>query len=320
MALPIRKILDLLAENIRRAGLPIPISNKFIYQWAEPLDIPHGGETVLYTGALYQLMPYTKALVSLLEDLEGKKGAGLLLKVAGKIGKVIDLSGITSRLAKKDAEFYQEALSVIAKLLSRAEVNYGYLYEQDMYSGALLYDLGLLNDFAKHAQKVYAQIKGAGVRKIITVDPHTLYMLRTVFPKYIEEYNLEVVSYLEVLSGKMPFFKGGLKGEEVVLHDPCLYARFQAVVDQPRELISTAGFKVKEPQWSREMTFCCGGLMESIAPKLAKYIASERMNQLREKGKRVVTMCPICHVNLSRVAPSDVEVYDLAFLFKDIVG
>ena len=316
MALPLREIRSLLAESIKHTNFPVPISQAIKDQWAERRSIPRGGETVLYTGALYQLMPYTKALVARLEGLEEKRGVGLLLKVASGIGKVLDLSGIASKVVRKDTESYNNILTSVATLLSKAGIDYGCLYDNDLYSGALLYDLGLLDDFAEHARKVYLLMNEAGVRRAITVDPHTHHMLSTVFPTYIDDYDLEVISFLDLLSEKLPDPERKLSGD-VVLHDPCIYGRFHGITEQPRELLARTGLECQEVRWSREKTFCCGGLMESIAPKLANYIAGERMAQLTEKGRTIVTLCPVCHVNLSRVAPPDVEVRDLALFLSE---
>jgi len=315
MALPLKEIRTMLADSIKRTSFPVPMSDKAKDQWADGLGIPRGGETVLYTGALYQLMPYTKALMARLEGMEEKKGVGFLLKVASSLTKMVDLSGIASKVVKKDADFYNEILTAIAQLLSKAGVQFGCLYEDDVYSGALLYDLGLVEDFKVHARKVYDRIKEAGVRRVITVDPHTLHMFRTVFPSYIDDYELEAVGYLEVLSDKLSAPPQTLD-DGVVIHDPCFYARFQAVIEQPRVLLRKAGIECQEARWSGEKTFCCGGPMESIAPHLSNTVAEERLAQLKEKSNKIVTLCPVCHIMLNRVAPDGVEVSDIATLLK----
>ena len=316
MALPLKDIRSMLAESIKRTSFPVPMSDKAKDQWAHALGIPRGGDTVLYTGALYQLMPYTKALMARLESMEEKKGVGFLLKVASSVTKMVDLSGIASKVVKKDADFYNGILATIAQLLSKAGVQYGYLYQDDVYSGALLYDLGLVEDFKVHARTVYDRIKGAGVRRAITVDPHTLHMFKTVFPTCIEDYELDALSYLEVLAVELPAPRQVLD-TAAVIHDPCFYARFQQIIEQPRALLAKAGVACQEPRWSGERTFCCGGPMESIAPHLSNTVAEERLSQLKEKSNKIITLCPVCHIMMNRAAPDGVEVTDIAALLKE---
>ena len=54
----------------------------------------------------------------------------------------------------------------------------------DRYSGILLYDLGDQRGFVRHARWLADRLQKAGVTKLITVDPHTTYALKELFPKY----------------------------------------------------------------------------------------------------------------------------------------
>jgi Fe-S oxidoreductase len=63
-------------------------------------------------------------------------------------------------------------------------VDFFYDPRLDDYSGVLLYDLGDQDSFVQHAKYVAAKLKQNGIRKLITVDPHTTYALKILFPKY----------------------------------------------------------------------------------------------------------------------------------------
>ncbi|MEB3850996.1 MAG: hypothetical protein LRS49_00240, partial [Desulfurococcales archaeon] len=78
----VRAILDLLAESTLRTGLPVPVPMEEVYSWALPTGLPRRGRVVLYTGALYQLMPYIESLVGYLEALEGRRGSEALVRLA----------------------------------------------------------------------------------------------------------------------------------------------------------------------------------------------------------------------------------------------
>jgi len=49
-------------------------------------------------------------------------------------------------------------------------------------------------------RRVAGVLRKHGVREVITLDPHTTTMLRTVYPKLVEGYDVRVRSYLEVLA------------------------------------------------------------------------------------------------------------------------
>src|ERR1019366_7846957 len=78
-----------------------------------------------------------------------------------------------------------------------------------------------------------------GVREVITVDPHTTTMLRTVYPKLVDGYDVHVRSYLEVLAERGLPVGVPLSGT-VAIHDSCVYARYEGIVDEPRRLRAAA--------------------------------------------------------------------------------
>ncbi|NOZ30483.1 MAG: (Fe-S)-binding protein [Crenarchaeota archaeon] len=308
--LEVREILLMMAEETRKRGLPLPVPRDALTSWAEGLGLARSGDVLLYTGALYQLTPYINAFVDYLERLEGSKASGFLLKAARRL-KLTGLASAIAKPRKEEVEYSQRVLRAIVSLLKRAGVEVAYNPDVDGYSGVLLYDLGLDDVFKEHAVKVYRALKDAGPSTVITVDPHTTHVLRNVYPKYIDGFDLTVKSYLEVLAEK------GLKLEEIggewVIHDPCLYARSLGIIDQPRTLLRNAGIRVLEPKRSGKMTYCCGGPLESIAPRLSKKIASRRIQELSAVSKNILTLCPICYANLSRVS-NDETVRDIALV------
>ena len=72
--------------------------------------------------------------------------------------------------------------------------------------------------------EIRIDLTDVSVRRVITVDPHTTHMLRSVFPKLADGYDVEVQSYLEVLAEReLPARPAAVR--EVVVHDSCVYAR-----------------------------------------------------------------------------------------------
>ena len=99
---------------------------------------------------------------------------------------------------------------------------------------------------------------------------------------------------------------------DVALHDSCVFARSEGVVEQPRELLTTAGLTIREPENSGRQTWCCGGPVESLYPAKAAANAEKRVAQLRAAAPDAVTMCPMCFVNLSEAAGETMRFKDIS--------
>jgi hypothetical protein len=70
MPLPIDGTIGILADNLKIRKSVLPISVKSATRWAEGLNLPKGGETVIYTGLMYQLIPYIEAMSKAQEKIE----------------------------------------------------------------------------------------------------------------------------------------------------------------------------------------------------------------------------------------------------------
>ncbi|MDP8206894.1 MAG: (Fe-S)-binding protein [Candidatus Electryonea clarkiae] len=303
MAVPIKHILGILVDNLSIRGSVLPLSKSRSTGWAKGLDIPMGGKTVIYTGHMYQLIPSITAM----EKMTSKFANSWISKYYGigrMVNKVINISRFMTWTNANERAKFDGMLRNIALLLKTAEVDFGYLYGEELYTGTLVYDEGINDVFEYHAHKVYERIKKHNVERVITVDPHTTDMLKSVYPKIIKDYQLEVKSYLEVLA------ESNLKPlktleQDIVIHDSCVYARYEGIIDQPRQLLENAGAKIIEPINSRKMTYCCGGPVESLFPIKARTVADSRVEQLTSAGDSSVTMCPICYINLKAAAENN---------------
>jgi Fe-S oxidoreductase len=310
MPLPIDNILGIFSDNLRMRKGVVPLSSGKANAWAKGLNIPFGGETVLYTGQMYQLIPAIDSMSAIMAKFEDSWitrffGVGRILN------RIANVSWFMSMGSGREPARYNSILRNIAALLKTAGVEFGYLYRKELYSGALVYDEGLDDVFKDHARKVYRIFKEHGVKHIITVDPHTTNILKTVYPKIIDGYDLDVKSYLEVLVEKDIRCVNQL-ALELVIHDSCVYARHEGIVDQPRHLLKIAGATLHVPELSGRLTQCCGGPLESLFPGKAHDVALKRVAQLAECGNSIVTMCPICMANLRRAASATMEIKDIS--------
>jgi Fe-S oxidoreductase len=307
--LPTKDVLGILRDNLTLRGSLLPLSRARATGWAEEMAIPRGGRTVLYTGLMYQLMPSMIALEKLTARFEDSSLNRLTF--LGRLGnRAVNGSRMTSLLVRgADRKRFDGILRDIATLLRAAGVDFGYLYEEELYAGALAHDQGLCQAFERQVLRVHELFRRSGVKRVITVDPHTTNVLRSILPNVVPNSGLKVESYLEVLADRG--WKPARPMERsVAIHDSCVYARHEGVIDEPRQLLRDAGVEVLEPEYSGRATFCCGGPVESLFPGKARSIAETRVSQLGAVGKQIVTMCPICLVNLEAAARKQQAVVD----------
>jgi len=322
MPLPAGDVIGILGDNLRLRKSVLPLPARVTTRWTEGLGLARGGETVLYTGMMYQLIPYIEGLVK----AELKLGDSWMAKWTGlgrRVNRMVNVSAFMARPSAAERARYDQVPINVVHLLRKAAVEFGALYEDDLYSGALAYDLGLDEAVARHARRVQAVFRKYGVKTVITIDPHTTTMLRSVYPKILDGYDVQVRSYLEVLaekgfgSGGHGTLAAGASPAEVVLHDSCVFARYEGVVDQPRELLAAAGVTVRDPENAGRQTWCCGGPVESLYPAKAAANAEKRVDQLRAVAADAVTMCPMCFVNLSNAAGSTMRFEDISHYLRE---
>ncbi len=311
MPLPTKHILGILVDNLLNRKSVLKLSARTTTRWTRGLQIPRGGETIIYTGHMYQLIPAISALAAKMAFFENSwisKFFGL-----GRFAnKFVNLAWFMARSDPQETEHYNNILRNIAQLLQAAKINFGYLYEDEMYSGALIHDEGVDDAFREHAQRVYEVFKRHGVKTVITVDPHTTNMLRSIYPEYVEGYELDVKSYLEVLIDSNMEARR-IPGMNMTIHDSCVYARYEDIVNEPRKLLRKAGATIIEPEYAGKLTHCCGGPIESFFPGKAQIIANKRIEQLAAAGGNIVAMCPICLVNLKHAARNkNIEIKDIS--------
>jgi Fe-S oxidoreductase len=311
MPLPIGPVLGILSDNLRKRGSVLPLSKSGATSWAKGLNIPHGGKTVLYTGLMYQLIPSIDALANQMARFEDST-ITQFFGLGRFVNQFINLSSIMALTASKEMkQENNQVLRNIAGMLKKAGVEFGYLYDRELYSGALVYDGGMDESFGVHARRVFELFRKNGVHCVITVDPHTTSILRDIYPKFIENFDLEVKNYLEVLAEiDLPVMQ--LQVKELVIHDSCVYARYERMIEQPRQLLTNAGVTAKEPELAGRSTYCCGGPIESLFPSKSHEIAASRVSQLKKNGENIVTMCPICLVNLRKAAGESCHISDIS--------
>ena len=205
----VSEVLSTLRDNIQRTGDPLGIKRVYWTGWAKGLNLQRGGETILLTARMYQMLPYIMqitGLVALAKPFLSRRGLGEIVNMGNRImgDKIIRFKALGSRELKLKS---RNVLKGIVSALGVIDQRPAYLYEDEPYSGVLLHDLGLDEYIEDHIKKVYSLLKSHNVKKVIGVDPHTVFMLKEIYPKYIENYDIEVKNYLEILRRIMRHLK-----------------------------------------------------------------------------------------------------------------
>ncbi|ADY00752.1 Fe-S oxidoreductase [Vulcanisaeta moutnovskia 768-28] len=303
-----KSLRDVIVTSLRDSWLPFPVDKSICNKWREGLAFDSDSGTVLYTSCLYQLAPVIERAVTELERFGVTKG-GVLARFAAVGTKVFG----KALLRPSDEELNRANVIVknIYNTLRALGIKFRVL-DNEPYSGALLYELGFVNDFADYAKSVYKIFRDNNVNEVITIDPHTQHTLEKLYPKYVPEFNIKIRSYLDYLDPGRVRVKLG----EFAIHDSCLYARYLNKYDLIRGLFRGKADVKEDPVITgRDTSHCCGGPIESTYPEIAGKVASNRVKELARLSRNVIVQCPICYVNLRRgVKLSGVEVnlYDIA--------
>jgi Fe-S oxidoreductase len=288
-------------RSLVETGDPLGLDEKH-YRLA--IEHVEGAEYTLYTGREFVISPVMGRVADYLLK------SGRLVRVGVALRR-LGIDPLT--LVLRDKSFidrFRKIPEMLAEILNSCGVRVGYIPEVDIYHGGFLWELGFEEEFREHARRVYGALSMRGVRKLITISPHSAEILREVYPRYISGFNIEVKHYLEVLRPGM--VKGGSpQPSKVAYHDPCRLARGLGIYREPRELIRSLGGEPLDHRCSGPLTSCCGAPAEAILPRLAREIARHRLRELESLGAdAVLTSCPFCLTSLTMASP-EAEILDL---------
>jgi len=230
-----------------------------------------------------------------------------------------------------------------ASLLKKAGVDFAVLGVEEKCCGDSARRLGneyLFQTLAAETIELFARHK---IKKILTICPHGFNTFKNEYPKlldYLEAIGPEAKAHYKTIDvSHHATFLAGLVREgrlkvrpnregSLTYHDPCYLGRHNAVLDEPRNLLSEIGGRpVVELENSREHSFCCGaggGLMwteESLGKRINHMRADE---VIRAGALGVATACPFCQTMLRDALKdkekSDIQVKDLAVLLAESIA
>ena len=283
---------DVVFKNLKDRYMPLPVDRKACSEWAR--NLPRTGSTIIYTSYMYQLGSVFKSYAKLLAKFSGVKFAS----------RFSSLGGLLVRPKKDELVRASLILNNIVTLLGDAGNEVAYLYDEEPYSGALLLELGFLDEFQEYGRRLLDFFGSRGVSRVVTVDPHTTNSLLRL--KGFLKSDLDVVSYLQLIrprEGKGTF----------VMHDSCLYSRYLGLGDTVRSILTKSGVVLAEDRMvtAQDTSTCCGAPIESVDEELSERIARRRASKLASVHRDVLVACPLCFQNLSPYVDSIQDVAEV---------
>jgi hypothetical protein len=176
-----KDIIELIAGNLRATRNPFGISNAVLNGWWRDMPLRREGDAMLFTGLMYQSVPYIQRMTEQLARYEDTFWARFI-----SLGRYVPsfAASLAFRFMAPAAEKrkFNNIVKDIHRVLVKSNVDFFYRPELDFYCGVLLYDPGDVDGFARHAAFVAKTLKSKGIQKLITVDPHTTYAVKVLYP------------------------------------------------------------------------------------------------------------------------------------------
>ena len=198
----------------------------------------------------------------------------------------------------------QKVTIAMAKLLQRAEIDFGILGPSESCTGDPARRSGNEYIFQMLASATIEQLNTMGVKKIITQCPHCFNTLLNEYPQLGGHF--EVIHHSQLLeqlidSGQLDM-TGARLDERVVYHDSCYLGRHNDVYLSPRNVIgSLGGIEIVEAGRNGTKGMCCGagGARMWMEESIGKKVNDERAEELIATGaSKVATACPFCYIML----------------------
>lgn len=198
----------------------------------------------------------------------------------------------------------QKIARSFARLMNEAGVSFAILGNKERNSGDTPRRLGNEFLFQDFATKNIEEFEKAGVKKIVTIDPHAYNSFKNEYPDFGLE--ADVYHHTELLAKWVK--EGRLKPqhaiqETITFHDSCYLGRYNEVYDAPRDILrAIPGVTLVEMERNRETGMCCGaggGLMWMEESAGTRINVARTEQALAVRPSVISSGCPYCLTMLS---------------------
>ncbi|WP_369901695.1 heterodisulfide reductase-related iron-sulfur binding cluster [Bacillus manliponensis] len=225
------------------------------------------------------------------------------VKEKSKAGEEFEYLFWVGSMGSYDSRSQKIAIS-FAKLMNKAGISFAILGNKEKNSGDTPRRLGNEFVFQEMATKNIEEFEKAGVKKIVTIDPHAYNTFKNEYPDF--GLQAEVYHHTELLAEWVE--EGRLEpvhrvDETITYHDSCYLGRYNEVYEAPRNILKAIpGVTVVEMARNRETGMCCGaggGLMWMEETAGSRINVARTEQALAVKPTVIGTGCPYCLTMIS---------------------
>ncbi|HDP94492.1 MAG TPA: (Fe-S)-binding protein [Candidatus Aminicenantes bacterium] len=224
----------------------------------------------------------------------------------------------------------QKHTRMLVEVLKKAGVDFAILGDSEKCCGDPARRAGHEYLFQILAMENIENLNSYKFRRIVTMCPHGLHVLRHEYQRMGGEYAVMHYTQLleELVNNGSLRLHAGTKSHRVTFHDPCYLGRYQGEYDAPRRLLRAAvkdGCLV-EMTHNRDKSFCCGaggGGMWKEEEGEGRMSHARIQDACARGADTLVTACPYCSVMfkdaIEETGSNDIQTRDLIhFIHKNM--
>jgi Fe-S oxidoreductase len=207
-----------------------------------------------------------------------------------------------------EVRLFPDQLAANARILNKAGVNWT-MFADAFEAANLGYVAGDTEAMTVAVKRIVDKAKEKNIKTVVVPETgHGYQVLRWIGANAIgEPLPFEVLSIIEVIRQAQADGRIALKkqsnGASVTYLDPCRLSRKGGLIEEPRDIIKSMGFDLREAEPSGRENYCCGGgcgeYVLSTGSELRHKVFQLKKDQFEQSGAdAVVTACASCRYNL----------------------
>ncbi len=311
--------MTLIRDNILENKNPLAVSAKENAQWAKDLHLPKKGKLLFYTGGEYQLLPFIDSLLKVMDLVDPGSMAFSWMMSMRDLAHTTGLvpEKIFASVFAQDKKRFFDINRKAAAILMHLGYDICYNGEAEIYSGALLHEMGFKDALALYSRDINRFLNESGAETVVCLSPHAAEVFKYVYPAFKDFPDIQIKTFPELLWARRDRLPSVASSAKFVVHDSCRLAREMGVVSELRDILDAAEVNHVDPTRSGVWTTCCGGPIKMVYPELSHRLAEQRYEELTATGaNKAVVACPFC-LSALKSAGKSLEIVDLAELIME---
>ena len=222
----------------------------------------------------------------------------------------LDKDGADTMLLSTVTELrlFPSQLGANARILSKAGANWT-MFPDAFEAANIGYVAGDTKALDVAVKRIVDKAKEKNIKTVVVPETgHGYQVLRWLGANAIgEPLPFEVLSIIEFIQQAQADGRIALKkqsnGTSITYLDPCRLSRKGGLIDEPRDILKSMGFDLRETEPTGRENYCCGGgcgeYVLSTGSELRHKVFNLKKEQFIETGAdEVVTACASCRFNL----------------------